>query len=688
MKQLLGILSIMYIHIGIAQDCLFFPLSYDHCEVQAIAHRGYSAYYPENSLMALEEAFKRGIKLAEIDVQMTYDSVVVLFHDQPYITRTSNGNGMIRWQTFDALNQYDFGSWKGSLFQSTPITTLREAMILADKYGAQLYLDTKHYTPSLYKQLINELQLSPTVLLPAVNNVQEAALWSANCTECESVYFGGLPSQLDSLLQYLNLLKANQVKAVELYFELALFDSDAYLPIRLFTSTLNMELWVFTTNDVVQFEQLANLGVDAIETDIPSEMMQWLCSDNAITPTLPKYTTGNWNFSNNNLEANGSGSTLLFKTLNNDTVLPSYAINNTKNFNIANLPNGLAQVMRLPPLSQNQALMAYTNFIPLADADLSFEYSFICDLLIPNESHGNWISILQTNANNINDADIFINPDGQIGIGGDYFGNIIADTWHRIIITFNREEIAFFIDGVHVGAKPIDGNRWSAINTFPGGDDQGILLFTDDDNETALIYISAIQLRNYQITNATALSLGQPKAEGIPSSNTSFRIESLGNIPKESIAVDWSTNQVLISTKSFDNRFAHINFVQSKGSSCSILSGQVINLENPFVIISEDQSQSNIWNFCYTASNVGNDDYSPNGLSLHPNPASNSIYINTLSASCDYRLFNMMGEQIQSGTVDTHSPTINISSLSAQTYVIELSNSSQKQWMTFIKFER
>ncbi|KAK0668829.1 PLC-like phosphodiesterase [Cercophora samala] len=48
---------------------------------QIIAHRGYNALYPENSMLAFEEAIKAGAHAIETDVHESQDGVVVLSHD-------------------------------------------------------------------------------------------------------------------------------------------------------------------------------------------------------------------------------------------------------------------------------------------------------------------------------------------------------------------------------------------------------------------------------------------------------------------------------------------------------------------------------------------------------------------------------------------------------------------------------
>ncbi len=47
-----------------------------------VAHRGYAARYPENTLVALEAALDAGARFVEVDVQMSSDGFPVLFHDR------------------------------------------------------------------------------------------------------------------------------------------------------------------------------------------------------------------------------------------------------------------------------------------------------------------------------------------------------------------------------------------------------------------------------------------------------------------------------------------------------------------------------------------------------------------------------------------------------------------------------
>ena len=90
------------------------------------AHRGFSGYYPENTMLAfqkvVEETVADGI---EMDVQLTKDGEVVIMHDET-LDRTTNGTGNLRDYTLAELKMLSVGvNVKGILPRQT-IPTLRE----------------------------------------------------------------------------------------------------------------------------------------------------------------------------------------------------------------------------------------------------------------------------------------------------------------------------------------------------------------------------------------------------------------------------------------------------------------------------------------------------------------------------------------------------------------------------------
>ena len=90
------------------------------------AHRGFSGYYPENTMLAFqkvaEETVADGI---ELDIQLTKDGEIVIMHDET-LDRTTNGTGDLKDYTLAELKMLSVGvNMKGILPRQT-IPTLRE----------------------------------------------------------------------------------------------------------------------------------------------------------------------------------------------------------------------------------------------------------------------------------------------------------------------------------------------------------------------------------------------------------------------------------------------------------------------------------------------------------------------------------------------------------------------------------
>jgi glycerophosphoryl diester phosphodiesterase len=79
-------------------------------EFRIIAHRGASAYAPENTLAAFELAQRIGATEIELDAQFSRDRQIVLCHDR-VLTRFGYPDVAISELTLNELLQLDMGSW-------------------------------------------------------------------------------------------------------------------------------------------------------------------------------------------------------------------------------------------------------------------------------------------------------------------------------------------------------------------------------------------------------------------------------------------------------------------------------------------------------------------------------------------------------------------------------------------------
>ena len=90
------------------------------------AHRGYSAKYPENTMLSFKKAEKTGAHGIELDVQLSKDGEVMVIHDEK-LNRTTNGNGFVKDLDCQELKKLRIIS-KNPFLRKESIPTLREVL--------------------------------------------------------------------------------------------------------------------------------------------------------------------------------------------------------------------------------------------------------------------------------------------------------------------------------------------------------------------------------------------------------------------------------------------------------------------------------------------------------------------------------------------------------------------------------
>jgi glycerophosphoryl diester phosphodiesterase len=114
-------------------------------KVCIVGHRGASACAPENTLASFQIGLDQGADIIEMDVQLSADGQVVVFHDER-LDRTTNACGPLAERTLAELKTLDAGSWYHPRFAGERIPTLEEVLAWACervplfvelKYGAR-----------------------------------------------------------------------------------------------------------------------------------------------------------------------------------------------------------------------------------------------------------------------------------------------------------------------------------------------------------------------------------------------------------------------------------------------------------------------------------------------------------------------------------------------------------------------
>ena len=97
-----------------------------------IAHRGASGIAPESTRAAIREAVRAGADMIELDVHMTRDGRLVVFHDDR-LERTTNGRGRVAQARYVQLARLDAGGWFHPRFAGERIVLVSQALRLAPK---------------------------------------------------------------------------------------------------------------------------------------------------------------------------------------------------------------------------------------------------------------------------------------------------------------------------------------------------------------------------------------------------------------------------------------------------------------------------------------------------------------------------------------------------------------------------
>lgn len=134
-----------------------------------IAHRGFSALYPENTMLAFtkaaEEGFCDGI---ELDVQLTKDNIPVIIHDEE-LERTTGASGLVSDYTYKEIRTLNAGN-------NEKIPSLEEYLSFAKDSNILSNLELKNSIIN-YKNLeeitltlISKLNLQKNIILSSFNH--------------------------------------------------------------------------------------------------------------------------------------------------------------------------------------------------------------------------------------------------------------------------------------------------------------------------------------------------------------------------------------------------------------------------------------------------------------------------------------------------------------------------------------
>lgn len=240
------------------------------CDI--VAHRGFSAIAPENTLAAIRKGIGAGADACEFDVRKSKDGVIVLLHDET-VDRTTNGAGKVADLTLADLRKLDAGSWKDACYAGEPLPTLEEALALLADCGGKAVIEIK--VDGIAEEVLEAVRAADMLQRASVIAFSQQAVQDIRRLEpelpCGWLHGKSASGDYQQRAAWIAEEAARcGTSLVDLNYNLLFPEVVAELRRR------GLEVWTWTVNDPPVMQALSAWGVKSITTDRPDEAVRAL----------------------------------------------------------------------------------------------------------------------------------------------------------------------------------------------------------------------------------------------------------------------------------------------------------------------------------------------------------------------------------------------------------------------------
>ncbi len=249
-------------------------------------HRGARAVRPENSLPAFEYAISIGVDVLELDLAVTKDNILVVSHDprmNPAFCTGPAGTRVIREMTLAELRRWDCGGKanpgfpKQQAVPGTRVPTLDEVFALAPRGKFHFNVETKitvkdpQYTPSpeefvrLMAECIERHKLADRVILQSFDfRTLHAMKKRMPNLRLSALLEGSTPRD------FVEVARESGAGIISPHYRIVTPEQVA----KAHAAGLVVVPW--TANTAAEWEKLAAAKSDAIISDDPAALLEWL----------------------------------------------------------------------------------------------------------------------------------------------------------------------------------------------------------------------------------------------------------------------------------------------------------------------------------------------------------------------------------------------------------------------------
>ena len=254
-----------------------YPLVIAHADDTGQGH------WPGSTMLFLEESAALGVDMLELDVHMTKDGHIIVMHDDT-VDRTTNYSGQISELTLAEIKKMEVGgNWTQDDGQTFPyrgaglqVPTLEEVFLRFPGYP--MNIEIKQESPSMVEPfcaLLREHNMQEKVLVPSFSDTAIKE-FRKTCPEVATAA-GSSEARNFVLLNFIFL--SNLLSPAYNAFQVPQISSGIPVVIPAFVNAAhdrNIQVHVWTVNDLSAMQHLISLGVDGIMTDRPDILLEEL----------------------------------------------------------------------------------------------------------------------------------------------------------------------------------------------------------------------------------------------------------------------------------------------------------------------------------------------------------------------------------------------------------------------------
>ncbi|HOO55984.1 MAG TPA: glycerophosphodiester phosphodiesterase family protein [bacterium] len=258
MKNFTSIFIALVIIAGIYSIAESTELTKSEYKTRIIAHRGASAYAPENTMAAFKAALDLKAEMFELDIHKTLDGKFVVIHDDT-TERTTGFIGAVAFMNYSTIKNLDAGSLFNEKFKGEPVPLLKDVLKWA-KGKIQVNIEIKSAgCEKAVVAYINKIDMKNDIIVTSFHHEYLKTIKEMD----PDIRTGALVKDITSPSQLDEIIEACHPDAVNPRYILV------NKKIVKEAHKRGLAVNPYTVNDAISMKKLISAGVDGIITNYP-----------------------------------------------------------------------------------------------------------------------------------------------------------------------------------------------------------------------------------------------------------------------------------------------------------------------------------------------------------------------------------------------------------------------------------